>query len=72
VGLNYTAWATNWIDPEHVTVRLLMLGLMLISLVMSAAIPRPSAIAPWSSRWRTGRHHHSVTGGRHLGEAVRD
>jgi low temperature requirement protein LtrA len=36
---NYTAWATNWIDPEHVTVRLLMLGLMLISLVMSAAIP---------------------------------
>jgi hypothetical protein len=46
VGLNYTAWATNWIDPEHVTVRLLMLGLMLISLVMSAAIPRPSAIAP--------------------------
>jgi low temperature requirement protein LtrA len=36
---NYTAWATNWIDPEHVAVRVLMLGLMLISLLMSAAIP---------------------------------
>ena len=36
---NYTAWATNWIDPEHAAVRLLLLVLMLISLVMSAAIP---------------------------------
>jgi len=36
---NYTAWATNWIDPDHPTVRVLMLTLMLISLVMSAAIP---------------------------------
>jgi low temperature requirement protein LtrA len=36
---NYTAWATNWIDPNHVAVRVLMLALMLISLVMSAAIP---------------------------------
>jgi low temperature requirement protein LtrA len=36
---NYTAWATNWIDPDHAAVRLLMVGLMLISLVMSAAIP---------------------------------
>ncbi len=36
---NYTAWATNWIDPDNAAVRLLMLALMLISLVMSAAIP---------------------------------
>src|SRR5919205_3953436 len=36
---NYTAWATNWIDPDHAAVRVLMLALMLISLVMSAAIP---------------------------------
>jgi low temperature requirement protein LtrA len=36
---NYTAWATNWIDPEHVAVRTLMVVLMLISLAMSAAIP---------------------------------
>jgi low temperature requirement protein LtrA len=37
---NYTAWATNWIDPEHPAVRVLMVALMLISLVMSAAIPQ--------------------------------
>jgi low temperature requirement protein LtrA len=36
---NYTAWATNWIDPERPAVRVLMLVLMLISLVMSAKIP---------------------------------
>lgn len=36
---NYTAWATNWIDPNQPPVRLLMVALMLLSLVMSAAIP---------------------------------
>jgi low temperature requirement protein LtrA len=36
---NYTAWATNWIDPERPPVALLMLVLMGISLIMSAAIP---------------------------------
>jgi len=36
---NYTAWATNWIDPGQPVVRGLMAVLMLISLVMSAAIP---------------------------------
>jgi len=36
---NYTAWATNWVNPDHAAVRLLMVVLMLISLVMSAAIP---------------------------------
>jgi low temperature requirement protein LtrA len=37
---NYTAWATNWIDPDRTPVRLLLLVLMLISLIMSAAIPQ--------------------------------
>src|SRR5213596_3296102 len=37
---NYTAWATNWIDPDRPAVRGLMVVLMLISLVMSAKIPR--------------------------------
>jgi low temperature requirement protein LtrA len=37
---NYTAWATNWIDPSRPPVALLMLALMAISLVMSAAIPQ--------------------------------
>ena len=37
---NYTAWATNWIDPDRPAVRGVMVVLMLISLVMSAKIPR--------------------------------
>jgi low temperature requirement protein LtrA len=36
----YTTWLTNWLDPERIPVRLLLLGLMLVSLVMSAALPR--------------------------------
>src|SRR5262245_9605166 len=37
---NYTAWATNWIDPDTKPVRELLVVLMLASLIMSAAIPR--------------------------------
>jgi low temperature requirement protein LtrA len=36
---NYTAWATNWVDPNRPAVRGLLLALMLISLVMSVKIP---------------------------------
>jgi low temperature requirement protein LtrA len=36
---NYTAWATNWIDPKRAPVALLMIALAGISLVMSSAIP---------------------------------
>jgi low temperature requirement protein LtrA len=36
---NYTAWATNWLDPESVPGAALMVALMAISLVMSAALP---------------------------------
>jgi len=39
-GWNETAWATNWIDPAHAAVRVLLVALMLLSLVTSAAIPR--------------------------------
>ena len=35
----YTTWVTNWLDPEQIPVRLLLLGLMLVSLVMSAGLP---------------------------------
>ncbi len=35
----WTTWATNWIDPDKGEVRLLIGALMLLSLVMSAAIP---------------------------------
>jgi low temperature requirement protein LtrA len=37
---NYTAWATNWLDPESIPGAVLMIALMAISLVMSAAIPQ--------------------------------
>lgn len=36
---NYTAWATNWVDPNEPRVRGLMVVLMLLSLVMAVAIP---------------------------------
>ncbi len=36
---NYTTWTTNELDTEPVPVRLLLLSLMLVSLLMSVAIP---------------------------------
>jgi low temperature requirement protein LtrA len=36
---NYTTWVTNELDPQAVPVRLLLIGLMLASLLMAAAIP---------------------------------
>jgi low temperature requirement protein LtrA len=35
----YTTWVTNWLDPEKIAVRLLLLALAGASLVMSAALP---------------------------------
>jgi len=35
----YTTWLTNWLDPDRIPLRLLLLSLMLVSLVMSAALP---------------------------------
>ena len=35
----YTAWATNWLDPNKTPVRLVLLLVMLLSMVMSSAIP---------------------------------
>ncbi|MDW5322538.1 low temperature requirement protein A [Plantactinospora sp. KLBMP9567] len=34
-----TAWITNWFDPDQPRVRVLLIGLMGISLVMSSALP---------------------------------
>jgi len=36
---NYTTWTTNELDTESIPVRLLLLSLMLVSLLMSVAIP---------------------------------
>jgi len=37
---SYTTWVTNWLVPELMAVRLLLVVLMLISLAMSASLPR--------------------------------
>jgi low temperature requirement protein LtrA len=37
---NYTTWTTNYFEPSTVAVRLMLLGLMFASLVMSSSIPR--------------------------------
>jgi low temperature requirement protein LtrA len=41
----YTAWVTNWLDPERIPVRLLLIALALVSLAMSAALP--TAFGRW-------------------------
>lgn len=35
----YTSWVTNYFDPDTRPVQLMLLGVMLASLVMSASIP---------------------------------
>jgi low temperature requirement protein LtrA len=36
----YTSWFTNWIDPDHTPVRLVLLALMLAGLLLSTSLPR--------------------------------
>ncbi|BCH29332.1 membrane protein [Mesorhizobium sp. L-8-10] len=36
---NYTAWATNWVDPNHPSGRLLIVVLMACALLMAIAMP---------------------------------
>ena len=38
-----TTWVTNWFDPDRTPVRLLLITLMLVSLLMSVAIPEAFA-----------------------------
>lgn len=35
----YTAWAVNWLNPDHIGVRLTLFAMMLAGLVMSVSIP---------------------------------
>lgn len=39
LGWQYTCWVTNWFDPGSTPIRLMLFGVMLVGLVMSAAIP---------------------------------
>ena len=41
----YTTWVTNWLDPDRLLVRLMLVALMLVSLAMSVALP--NAFGPW-------------------------
>jgi low temperature requirement protein LtrA len=36
----YTTWVTNWLDPERLPVRLVLLVMMLLGLILSSSIPR--------------------------------
>jgi low temperature requirement protein LtrA len=36
----FTAWSTNWLDPERTPVRLMLFVLMLLGLVFSTSIPK--------------------------------
>lgn len=36
----HTTWATNWLDPDHVWVRIMLFALMLAGLLMSSSIPK--------------------------------
>jgi low temperature requirement protein LtrA len=35
----YTTWVTNWLDPERLAVRALLLALMLVGLLLSVGLP---------------------------------
>ena len=37
---SYTTWVTNWLNPDRMAVRLLLVVLMLVSLAMSVSLPR--------------------------------
>jgi low temperature requirement protein LtrA len=43
----YTAWLTNWLDPEQTPVRLSLLALMFVSLGMSAGLPEAFGSRGW-------------------------
>ncbi len=40
LGWQYTCWVTNWFDPEHPRLRLVLFASMVVALVMAAAIPQ--------------------------------
>lgn len=44
---NYTAWAANWIDPDHTAGRILMLVLMACALLMAVAIHYAFGYRAW-------------------------
>lgn len=39
LGWQYTAWVTNWFNPEHLVIRTMLMVLMALALLVSAALP---------------------------------
>ena len=39
LGWQYTAWVTNWFNPNHLAIRFMLVMLMCLALLLSAAIP---------------------------------
>jgi low temperature requirement protein LtrA len=63
----YTTWVTNWLDPERIPVRVMLLALALVSLVMSAAVPfafagRGLAVGSAYALMQIGRSGFAVAG----------
>src|ERR1700744_3397255 len=44
----YTTWVTNWLDPDRLPVRLLLLALALASLVFSLSLPEAFGSRAWA------------------------
>lgn len=40
LGWQYTSWATNWLDPRHPRIRVMLYGVMAVALVNATTIPR--------------------------------
>jgi low temperature requirement protein LtrA len=47
LGWQYTCWVTNWFDPDTLPIRVLLFGIMLLALPMSAAIPQAFGARAW-------------------------
>ncbi|PWK85902.1 low temperature requirement protein A [Fulvimonas soli] len=43
----FTGWVTNWLDPERIAVRLMLLALMLAGLLLSCALPEAFGAHGW-------------------------
>ncbi len=71
----YTTWMTNWFDPDSVTVRLVLIGVMGASMVMAIAIPdafgdRAILFAGAYVALQAGRNLFNVWATRHDGSSL--
>ena len=69
----YPTWATNWLDARRIPVRLMLIALMLVSLVLSLALPgafgsRGLIVAGASVLMQVGRRERQRGPGRHGSE----